>query len=55
MYEHYRTGLTKLGFMNAETNFTIKILALQVYSTSMLCATVFHQKGSWRGRQKVSA
>merc|ERR1711865_1078798 len=29
MYEHYRTGLTKLGFMNAETNFTIKILALQ--------------------------
>merc|ERR1711865_855210 len=29
MYEHYRTGLTKLGFMNAETNFTIKILAIQ--------------------------
>jgi len=29
MCEHYRTGLTKLGFMNAETNFTIKILAIQ--------------------------
>lgn len=29
MYEHYRTGLTKMGFVNAETNFTLKILLLQ--------------------------
>ena len=41
MYEHYRTGHTKLGFLNAETTFTLKILAIQPVFVGTALLSIF--------------